>query len=69
MQPRPIDIDRDMPAVANLLGRTRTAGGLTHPGGIQWWLRGLGKDGFDELAAYVWADDHGALGAFALVEG
>jgi GNAT superfamily N-acetyltransferase len=69
MQPRPIDIDRDMPGVADLLGRTRAAGGLTHPGGIQWWLRGLGKDGFDDLAAYVWADEAGSLGAFALVDG
>jgi ribosomal protein S18 acetylase RimI-like enzyme len=69
MQPRPIDLDRDMPAVADLLGRTRAAGGLSHPGGIQWWLRGLGKDGFDDLAAYVWASDAGDLGGFALVDG
>jgi GNAT superfamily N-acetyltransferase len=68
-QPRPIDPDRDLPAVVDLLGRTRAAGGLSHPGGIQWWLRGLGKDGFDDLAAYVWADEHGRLGAFALVDG
>ena len=58
-----------MPAIADLLGRTRAGGGLTHPGGIQWWLRGLGKDGFEALAAYVWADGAGRLGAFALVDG
>ncbi len=69
MQPRPIDPNRDFPAVADLLGRTRAAGGLSHPGGIQWWLRGLGKEGFDHLAAYVWADEAGDLGGFALVDG
>ncbi|HJP88080.1 MAG TPA: GNAT family N-acetyltransferase [Candidatus Limnocylindrales bacterium] len=69
MQPRPIDMHRDMPGVADLLGRTRAGGGLTHPGGIQWWLRGLGMDGFEDLGAYVWAADDGELGGFALVDG
>ena len=30
MQPRPIDRDHDLPAVAALLGRTRASGGLSH---------------------------------------
>jgi ribosomal protein S18 acetylase RimI-like enzyme len=74
MQPRPLDIRHDLPAVADLLGRTRAAGGLSHPGGIQWWLRGLGQEGNEGLAAYVWASPGratggDAIGAFALVDG
>jgi ribosomal protein S18 acetylase RimI-like enzyme len=72
MQPRPLDPSHDLPPVADLLGRTRAAGGLSHPGGIQWWLRGLGRDGNDDLAAYVWADDAkagSALRGLALVDG
>lgn len=69
MQPRPIDPTRDLPAVADFLGRTRAAGGLSHPGGIQWWLRSLGMDGFDDLGAWLWTTDDGALAGFALVDG
>jgi GNAT superfamily N-acetyltransferase len=69
MRPRPIDARRDLPAVVDLLGRTRAGGGLTHPGGIQWWLRELWREDRDDFAAYVWADDAEALGAFALVDG
>ncbi len=36
-----------MPAVVALLARTRAHGGQHHPGGIQWWLRELGREGFD----------------------
>jgi ribosomal protein S18 acetylase RimI-like enzyme len=73
MNPRPLDPAVDLPAVAALLGRTRARGGLSHPGGIQWWLRELGRDGFDAfvvdrgdadgLAGSVLIDD-----AFVVVE-
>jgi len=69
MRPRPIDPQRDLPAVVDLLGRTRAGGGLTHPGGIQWWLRELGRQDRDDFAAFVWADEVDTLGAFALVDG
>jgi len=66
MLPRPFDPEFDMPGVADLLSRTRTAGGLSHPGGIQWWLRDSGtKDGFE---AFVWPAD-GELQGFALIDG
>ena len=56
--PRPIDAQRDLPAVADLLGRARASGtGIWHPGGIQWWLREL-AGGRDDFEAFVWpADD------------
>jgi GNAT superfamily N-acetyltransferase len=67
MQPRPIDYSRDLPALAQLLGRTRANGGLSHPGGIQWWLREAGdRDDFD---AFVWTDDDSELVGFALIDG
>ena len=44
---RPLDPSRDLPAVAALLARTRANGDLSHPGGTQWWLRELGRDGFE----------------------
>ncbi|HEX2626109.1 MAG TPA: GNAT family N-acetyltransferase [Candidatus Limnocylindrales bacterium] len=69
MQPRPIDRDHDLPAVADLLGRTRAGGGLSHPGGIQWWLRELWRTERDDFGAYVWPNDDGRLAAFALVDG
>jgi GNAT superfamily N-acetyltransferase len=69
MQPRPIDQTRDLAAVAGLLGRTRASGGLSHPGGIQWSLRELWRQDRDDFEAYVWADESGALGGFALVDG
>lgn len=67
-QPRPIDLRTDLPAVVDLLGRTRASGGLTHPGGIQWWLRELVREDRHDFAAYVWAGDDAASG-FALVDG
>jgi GNAT superfamily N-acetyltransferase len=66
MQPRPFDPEQDLPAVADLLSRTRAAGGLSHPGGIQWWLRDSGTK--EDFEAFVWpvAD---ALQGFALIDG
>lgn len=68
MQPRRLDLLRDLPDVAELLGRTRAGGGLTHPGGIQWWLRELAREDRQDFDAYVWHDHAGALGGFALVD-
>jgi len=68
MQPRALDPTRDLPAVATFLGERRAAGGLTHPGGTQWWLRELARDDRTDFGAYVWADG-AAIGAFALVDG
>lgn len=65
MQPRPFDPDHDLPAVAELISRTRAAGGLSHPGGIQWWLRDSGNK--EDFEAFVWQDD-GELTGFALVD-
>ena len=66
MQPRPFDPEQDLPAVADLLSRTRAAGGLSHPGGIQWWLRDSGTK--DEFEAFVWPVGD-ALQGFALIDG
>jgi GNAT superfamily N-acetyltransferase len=66
MNPRRVD-QTDLPAIAALLGRTRAAGGLSHPGGIQWWLRQLGNADRPELEAFVWADGD-EPGAFTLVD-
>ncbi|HUP82617.1 MAG TPA: GNAT family N-acetyltransferase [Candidatus Limnocylindria bacterium] len=68
MTPRPIDRDEDLPAVADFLGRTRAAGGLSHPGGIQWWLRDLWNDDRSNFGAFIWADGD-MLTGFALVDG
>jgi GNAT superfamily N-acetyltransferase len=64
MQPRPLDPEKDMPAVAEFLGKTRASGGLSHPGGIQWWLRELGQPGFE---AFV-VDGNDGLAGFALID-
>ena len=52
--------------MAELLGRTRAAGGLSHPGGTQWWLRDLGVERA-EFDVYVW-DDGSRIAGFALVD-
>ena len=68
MQPRPIDPQRDLPAVADLLGRARASGtGIWHPGGIQWWLREL-AGGRDDFEAFVWpaADTSDAVVGFVM---
>ncbi len=61
---RPLDPQRDLPAVAAMLGRARANGGLLHPGGIQWWLRELGRPGFE---AHV-VDDGATLTGFVLID-
>ena len=68
MQPRPLNVDQDLPALAALLSRTRAAGGIWHPGGIQWWLRELAS-GRDDFEAHVWSAADGRLEAFAMRDG
>lgn len=63
---RPIDLQHDLPAVVDLLSRTRASGGLSHPGGIQWWLRLAG--GRDDFEAFVWPAES-RLSGFALIDG
>ncbi len=63
---------RDLPAIASFLGWTRAHGGLSHPGGTQWWLRELGhradfealveRDGQD-LTSFLLIDD-----SFSIIE-
>ena len=67
--PRRLDPQRDLPGVVDLLGRTRASGGLTHPGGIQWWLRELRRDDRTDFDAYVWPTEAGVIEGFALVDG
>ncbi len=56
-----------MPAVAALLARTRADGGQFHPGGMQWWLRELGRAGFD---AFLWPTEGGDSAAgFVMIDG
>ena len=68
MQPRPIDPQRDLPAVADLLGRTRSGDGIFHPGGIQWWLRDLWLDRQGFEAFVVDAASPGGLAGFVLID-
>jgi len=58
--PRRLDPTRDLPAVAELLGRTRAAGGIWLPGGIQWWLRdlALGRDDFEAFLVDLDGEPH-----------
>jgi len=47
---RAFERDRDLSAVLELVGRSwarRETGAIFHPGGLQWWLRKLGRPGFD----------------------
>src|SRR5687768_4855830 len=47
---RPFDRARDLTALLDLVGRSRASGApaaIFHPGGLQWWLRRLGKPGFE----------------------
>jgi GNAT superfamily N-acetyltransferase len=64
IDPRPFDPASDQSAIAELLGYTRANGGVWHPGGIQWWLREVGRDGF---ASFV-VDGHGGLEGFLLID-
>jgi ribosomal protein S18 acetylase RimI-like enzyme len=52
---RVFERDRDLGAVLELVGRSRErdhAGAIFHPGGLQWWLRRVGRAGF-EVAVLV----------------
>lgn len=47
---KPIDRERDLTALLELVGRSRARGdpgAIFHPGGLQWWLRRIGRRGFD----------------------
>jgi ribosomal protein S18 acetylase RimI-like enzyme len=47
---RALERDRDLAAVLDLVGRSRArgdSGAIFHPGGLQWWLRRIGRPGFD----------------------
>ena len=55
---RPFDRERDLTALLALVGRSRAGavtGEIFHPGGLQWWLRWLGRPGF-EVAVLTDAD-------------
>ena len=50
MDIRAFDRDRDLAAVLSAVSRSRARGdpgAILHPGGLQWWLRRLGRAGFD----------------------
>ena len=69
MGPRPFDRDRDLAALLEFVSRMRArddAGVSLHPGGLQWWLRRLGRAGFD-VAVQTGAND-GVVG-YALRDG
>ena len=47
---RPLDRARDLTALLDLVGRSLASGdpaALFHPGGLQWWLRRIGRPGFE----------------------
>lgn len=47
---RTFDRERDLAPVLELVGASRARGehgSLLHPGGLQWWLRRIGRRGFD----------------------
>ena len=47
---RPFETARHLAAVLELVGRSRArrdVGAIAHPGGLQWWLRRIGRPGFD----------------------
>lgn len=55
---RPLDRERDLTALLELAGRSRGRGEVSaifHPGGLQWWLRRIGKSGFE--VAVLFDDD------------
>src|SRR5688572_1711294 len=54
----PLDRARDLTALLDLVGRSLASGdpaALFHPGGLQWWLRRIGKPGF-EVAVLIDGD-------------
>ena len=47
---RPLDRERDLTALLELVGRSLASGdpaAIFHPGGLQWWLRRIGRPGFE----------------------
>ena len=65
---RSFDRERDLAAILSLVGRSRERrdpGAIFHPGGLQWWLRRLGRARFD---VPVLSDPVGVVG-FALRDG
>jgi GNAT superfamily N-acetyltransferase len=68
MHIRAFEPDRDLAAVLALVSRSRARGdpgAIFHPGGLQWWLRRLGRPGF-EVAVLSNGDD---VQGFALRDG
>jgi GNAT superfamily N-acetyltransferase len=68
MAVRAFDRDRDLASVLALVSRTRArgdAGAIFHPGGLEWWLRRLGRPGF-EVAVLSDGED---VQGFALRDG
>ena len=68
MNIRTFDLDRDLAAVLALVSHSRAqgdTGAIFHPGGLQWWLRRLGRPGF-EVAVLSNGDD---VQGFALRDG
>ena len=59
---RAFDRDRDLTALLRLVGSSRArgdAGAIFHPGGLQWWLRRVGRAGFEVV---VLAEDDAPVG-------
>jgi ribosomal protein S18 acetylase RimI-like enzyme len=47
---RALDPERDLIALLDLVGHSRARGdasAIFHPGGLQWWLRRIGRSGFE----------------------
>lgn len=65
---RPFDHDRDLTALLMLVRRSRAqadTGAIFHPGGLQWWLRRLGRPGFEVAVV----SEHDAPVGMALRDG
>lgn len=61
------DRERDLPALLALVSRARESSdphAFLHPGGLQWLLRRLGREGF---AVHRWMDGH-KLAGFGVVD-
>ena len=66
---KPLDLERDLHALLELVGHSRARGdpaAIFHPGGLQWWLRRIGRRGF-EVA--VLTDDDELVGVALRDEG
>lgn len=64
----PLDPEHDLAELLDLVGRSwgrRETGAMFHPGGLQWWLRRIGKAGFEVVVLR----DGDALVGFALRDG